>query len=632
MSSSRLSETDTSALDPDGIDSAETEFPSLFLLVGRIHEVLARRRQLGLLSLSVLRRDGQDDESWEDYDSVLRAISIFVSRFSARRLRGSDDLLDPIVAGNMLVVLLAPPRSGRDLDQTDLTRVRHRLSTELEAYLRDELATTASERYSVHVGGTLIRHDSAVDTRRILFRGLEEAFADAMQQRRRAGLRDAVHLQRILRDKQVTTVYQPLVDLVDRRVIGYEALARLPRAQYPGPDVMIRVAHENGALWAIERLCRQQALATLPSLDPSQKLFLNIEPDSFLDPSLVQPEFRAELARCGLDPHRIVLEFTEHAAVKDFAVLRRVLDEVRELGFGLAMDDVGSGYAGLQTLAELRPDYLKIDMALVRNVHEEPIKRELISTICRFTERTGITMVAEGVETHEELEALMSMGVRCAQGYLLGRPDSPPRHPQPDGYRFRQSFGIPHHFRFDAPNADFAPGFPIRRHASNGCRRSRDLRDRRLCGDGTDRCSPESIPRRSREHHEDPRRSVVWFRLDAFRPPHSPGTRHDPRASQPRRQTNTPYLYRHEPRRHRPAPPSRSVCTFAILRLPQSPSFAPRAASGSPAGTQKRAWLYFAFRYRPVSGRDAKANLWLFALACAPVSTEDGDANHPPHP
>jgi EAL domain-containing protein (putative c-di-GMP-specific phosphodiesterase class I) len=115
--------------------------------------------------------------------------------------------------------------------------------------------------------------------------------------------------------------------------------------------------------------------------------------------------------------------------VRDFPSFRRMLDKYRALGFRLAMDDVGSGYAGLQAIAEIGPDFLKVDMALVRDLHRHPIKRELINTIRRFTDKTGSTLVAEGVECTEELESLAEVGVRCAQGYLFARPDVQPKAP-----------------------------------------------------------------------------------------------------------------------------------------------------------------------------------------------------------
>jgi EAL domain-containing protein (putative c-di-GMP-specific phosphodiesterase class I) len=154
-----------------------------------------------------------------------------------------------------------------------------------------------------------------------------------------------------------------------------------------------------------------------------------VEPDSIHDPHLSGGEFVDLLAEAGLSPQQVVLELTEHSAVRDFVAFRRTLERFRALGFRLAMDDVGSGYSGLQAIAEIAPDFIKVDMHLVRGVHESTIKRELIDTIRRFTDSTGITLVAEGVESTEELEALVKVGVRCAQGYLFARPGAPPGVP-----------------------------------------------------------------------------------------------------------------------------------------------------------------------------------------------------------
>ena len=139
--------------------------------------------------------------------------------------------------------------------------------------------------------------------------------------------------------------------------------------------------------------------------------------------------FLKQLSEVGLRPEQVVLELTEHAAVTDFAALREMLERYREIGFRLALDDVGSGYAGLHAIAEIGPDYLKVDMALVRNMHEHPIKRELIETIRRFTERTNSILVAEGVERLEELESLAKAGVRYAQGFLFAHPAALPQQP-----------------------------------------------------------------------------------------------------------------------------------------------------------------------------------------------------------
>ena len=113
-------------------------------------------------------------------------------------------------------------------------------------------------------------------------------------------------------------------------------------------------------------------------------------------------------------------------------IVRRMITRCRRQGYRVAMDDVGSGYAGLQAIAEISPDYIKMDMSLVRDIHRHTIKRELVSTIRRFSDSTGITLVAEGVETLDELKSLMNTGVRCAQGFLFSKPARTPVEPDWD--------------------------------------------------------------------------------------------------------------------------------------------------------------------------------------------------------
>lgn len=416
----------------DSTLSGLRELPDLVPLLGQIRQHLARAGQLGLLSVATLRRGpGDGGQYWVEYESMLAEIADFLRHFTGNRMRPSDLVLEPAVTGNTFLVLLGPPRDGRPFDRTNLTRVRHRLNRGIQA--RIELALPeAGEHYGVYVGAAMLRHEPGVDSERIVYRGLEESFADALVEQKKEGLNQAVHLQRILRHEQIRIVYQPLVDLAAQRVIGYEALTRLTNGQFSRPDLLFKVAHENGALWALERLCRRRALENLPPLDSDQKLFLNIEPDSFHDPELARRPFYEHLEAAGMRPDQLVLELTEHAAVSDFSEMRRVLKTIRKLGFHLAMDDVGSGYAGLQAIAEIKPDYLKVDMTLVRNLHRDRIKRELIETIRRFSDTTGTILVAEGVETLEELDSLARAGVRCAQGFLFARPGLPPDVPDWD--------------------------------------------------------------------------------------------------------------------------------------------------------------------------------------------------------
>lgn len=413
--------------------AAADPLPSVAVLFDRIDERLEKQGQLGLLSVTVLQRRGLErSPGWHAYESMVKQISEFLARYRNLRMRREDRLFEPSTSGNAFVLVLEPPRDGRPIDPFDLTRVRLRLKRGLRVHLSRRLPPEILDAFGCYVGGTLMRHDGDVRVERIVHRALEEAFADALREKEREGRRHAIHLHRVLDRGLVRTVYQPVVDVVARRVIGFEALTRVGSGRFETVEMLFKAAEDNDALWNLERLCRRRALEGLPVIESDQMLFLNVEPDSIEDPQLTDPAFLSNLRDAGLEPGQIVLELTEHSLVRDFVSFRRSLHRFRSLGFRLAMDDVGSGYSGLQAITELGPDFIKADMALVRGIHESAIKRELIATIRRFSDTTGITLVAEGVEVPEELDTLMQVGVRCAQGYLFARPNAPPTEPNWD--------------------------------------------------------------------------------------------------------------------------------------------------------------------------------------------------------
>lgn len=411
--------------------TSHRELPRLESILENAGNRLGARGEIGLISVTVLqRRHVENGAGWHGYDRIIREIESFLRAYHGERMRREDRLFTPSLNGNSFALLLEPPRDGRELDASALGRVCARIKRGLRLHLARALPNDVEEAFGAYVGAALVNADDGIPFERIVHRALEESFADALREKEREGQRRAVQLARVIHLGLVRSVYQPVVDILERRVIGFEALTRVGSGRFENVETLFKAAEANDALWSLERLCRRRALEGVPALASDQLLFMNIEPDSANDPQLMGPQFLDALAAAGLSPGQVVLELTEHSAVRDFVAFRRTLERFRTLGFRLAMDDVGSGYSGLQAIAEIGPDFIKADMHLVRGLHESPIKRELIDTMQRFSESTGITLVAEGVESAAELEALVAVGVRCAQGFLFARPGAPA--PVPD--------------------------------------------------------------------------------------------------------------------------------------------------------------------------------------------------------
>ena len=160
-------------------------------------------------------------------------------------------------------------------------------------------------------------------------------------------------------------------------------------------------------------------------MPPERLMFINIEPEAVADPELRDVMFSSLLKQSDLSPERIVLEITERSAITDFAAFRSTLEYLRMLGFAVAVDDAGAGYGSLQCLAEVKPEWLKIDMSLTRGVDTDEVRQQLITSLVTFADRMGVKLIAEGIETAGQLAMLESLGVIYGQGFYFTVPVPP---------------------------------------------------------------------------------------------------------------------------------------------------------------------------------------------------------------
>src|SRR4051812_27490630 len=231
-----------------------------------------------------------------------------------------------------------------------------------------------------------------------------------------AALRKLAHLQRLLEPGAIRPVYQPIVRLSDLEPIGYEGLARFPYADGLAtmpPDVTLAAAGEVGLRPDLEVAC-WAAMASAGSPPAGRLLFVNISPDALSAPGL--------FALADKLPSRLVIEITEQHEVSDYAALRDQLGPWIARGAQIAIDDTGTGYASLEHVVELRPDFLKLSRALVADIDHDANRQALLRALLAFAREVGAALIAEGVERREELEILREAEVDFAQGWLLGRP------------------------------------------------------------------------------------------------------------------------------------------------------------------------------------------------------------------
>ncbi|TCK04949.1 GGDEF domain-containing protein [Marinobacterium mangrovicola] len=241
------------------------------------------------------------------------------------------------------------------------------------------------------------------------------------------GQAEAELLADIIREQRLYPVFQPIVDLSTGECLGYEALIRGPRGtSLHSPYHLFNAAIRNHLLHRLELLCRRCSIESFSSLGMQGKLFLNVSA-SLLSTPEHQHGFTAELlAELGIPRENIVVELSEQHPFDHHGLTRSAVEHYREMGFHIAIDDLGSGYSGLKLWSELHPDYVKIDMHFVRGIDKDSVKREFVRSICNIGHTLDCKIIAEGIETLEELHTLQEMGVRYGQGFLLGRPAQEP--------------------------------------------------------------------------------------------------------------------------------------------------------------------------------------------------------------
>ena len=225
-------------------------------------------------------------------------------------------------------------------------------------------------------------------------------------------------------DTYLKAAFQPIIETRSGEVFGFEALARIPGSTcFNNIADLFPFAEKIGQLYPIETLCRRQAITSYPNIAQNKEmLFLNINPKVLIDPEFASGHTRKLLIEKGLAPTDVVLEITERSAIEDFSTFRDALDHYRSQGYLIALDDVGAGYSSLQSVAELHPDFLKVDRSLIQGVNTDPIKWALLETFVTFSKRIGCRIIAEGVETAEEMRTVVQLGVDYVQGFFVARP------------------------------------------------------------------------------------------------------------------------------------------------------------------------------------------------------------------
>lgn len=231
-------------------------------------------------------------------------------------------------------------------------------------------------------------------------------------------------LVEIIEKSNIRVVFQPIVSLRDGSVLGYEALSRGPvNTSLQNPDTLFGVAAECGKLWELEQLCRTKALESAYKSGSEIKLFLNVNPDVIHDEKFKRGFTKEYLKIFKINPENIYFEITEKSAISDLYGFKKAIEHYKRQNYKIAIDDAGAGYSGLNMITDIHPHFIKLDMRLIHEIDKDEYKKTLVRSLYEFCRLADVMLIAEGIETEEELNVLIDIGVHYGQGFLLQKPN-----------------------------------------------------------------------------------------------------------------------------------------------------------------------------------------------------------------
>ena len=400
-----------------------TGLPTLPVMIERSRNLFKERGELVVLYLNFVRYSKIEEiYGWEKLDAVLETTAAAVREFLDDTALSTSRLMVSFTNDDDFIFFHVPAAGVAAATENEITDMVTRLQRHVAGRIEAQHGEDVAALFDIYVGRAHVYYNPKIRLERLIYRGIREAANASRSIEERERARRVADLRTSLRDRAVYIDYHPIVVAETREIFGYEALARGVMRSLRSPEVMFDVAAEADLVWELSRLCRSRAIEGIETrLRQNELLFLNADPHDFNDPAFNENEVKY--------PSRVVIEITERTAIKDYPKFRERLKAFRERGFRFAVDDAGSGYAGLGSIANLEPDFIKLDISLINGIDTNFLKQNLVETMVKFANDHGAMVIAEGVEHADEFNTVRGLGVHLVQGFFLHRPSTLPAIP-----------------------------------------------------------------------------------------------------------------------------------------------------------------------------------------------------------
>lgn len=390
-----------------------------------VRALFHRTRTVGILHVEI-DPSGRVESvyGWQVLDDLLRTV--------AREL---ESMMGGIVPADALIcqagiyaerfLVFAPVARGEQAGAAArIAKIGRSVQEQLEKRFAGTEFRAMAPRPALSIGSSVVSEHPFYRLERQIYRAVEEARMSASREESRERSRQHAEIKRIIREQAVEVLFQPVLDLTTERIIGYEAFTRGPAGTaFEQPSSLFEHSREVGMSAELDLICQRAVLRQARRLAAGDKLFLNALPASLLDPGFREGLLGDLPEGFPITREDIVLDIGDLNSIVDYEAFGTEVADLRSRGFRMALDDVGRGSASLENLSEMGPDFIKVDNSLVHNIDKNMIKQEFVRSLCQAARLMDAAVIAEGIETREELEMVIRCGASYGQGYLFFRPD-----------------------------------------------------------------------------------------------------------------------------------------------------------------------------------------------------------------
>lgn len=398
-----------------------------------LQAIMNQHRALGLIYIDASELGKIEyDYGHEIYSNILREMVKAIQDLRGNLIRQEDIITIRHPKDEVFLIFLTGhrPEYSNFLKLENLQNIIDRFLHLLNTKVFQITFPYTKKILKADIGYSYTVHNPLLSVERTVYRLMEQSRSVAKFNGDRFLIQITEQLKELIINEDINTHFQPIVSLEDGSIFAYEALSRGPKGSpMESPLMLFGVADKTSLSFELDRLCRRKAIQNVQGLGPKQKLFVNTFPTTMHDPEFKGEHLQNLLKSANLKGENVVFEITERFAIENYDLFQKEQAYYADLGFGLAVDDIGTGYGSLEAIANLKPEYVKVDISIVRQIHQSPVKQALLKALLDIGRKVGSKIIAEGIETQEELDTVRGLGVDYGQGYRLARPASTLLHP-----------------------------------------------------------------------------------------------------------------------------------------------------------------------------------------------------------